>query len=49
MRVHALESYFSPLLKLAVQAGFDWVYYAAHDYIRLSVIPNGIVVANAGM
>lgn len=31
-------------LKLAVSAGFDWVYYASYDYVRLSVIPDGKIL-----
>ena len=27
-------------LRLAVQASFDWVYYATSSYVRLSVIPS---------
>lgn len=30
----------SPLLRLAVEIGFDWVLYAADDYVRMSVIPD---------
>ena len=29
------------ILKLAVQAGFDWVSYEDEDYCRVSVIPDG--------
>ena len=30
----------SPLLRLAVEVGFDWVYYADESYVRLSVMPD---------
>lgn len=30
----------SPLLTLAVEVGFDWVFYAGEDYVRMSVIPD---------
>ena len=43
---------YSLLLELAVEAAFDWVYFAADDLIRLSVIPTSmlifIVLANYG-
>ena len=29
------------ILRLAVQAGFDWVFYADDSYVRVSVIPDG--------
>jgi len=29
------------ILQLAVQAGFDWVFYADSNYVRVSVIPDG--------
>jgi hypothetical protein len=33
--------YLSDLLRVAIEAGFDWVYYANQGYVRLSVIPDG--------
>lgn len=30
----------SHLLRLAVEVGFDWVFYAAEDYVCMSVIPD---------
>ena len=41
VRVRVKKAHFSLLLKLAVEYGFDWVYYASSSYIRLSVIPDG--------
>ena len=41
MRVSVQVEYMSELLKVAIEAGFDWVYYANHSYVRLSVIPDG--------
>ncbi len=41
VRVSVPSAYVSPLLRLAVRAGFDWVYYANEDYVRMSVIPDG--------
>ena len=40
MQVRLSDSgHYNTFLHLAVEAGFDWVYYAAHDLVRLSVIP----------
>ena len=41
MRIAVQSSYASDLLKLAIEIGFDWVYYATADFVRLSVIPDG--------
>ena len=41
MRVSVRVEYMSDLLKVAIEAGFDWVYYANEGYVRLSVIPDG--------
>lgn len=37
----AVRTRFSALLRMAVEVGFDWVIYESHDYVRLSVIPDG--------
>ena len=41
VRVSVQVEYMSELLKVAIEAGFDWVYYAHQSYVRLSVIPDG--------
>ena len=41
MRVSVQVEYISDLLKVAIEAGFDWVFYASQTYVRLSVIPDG--------
>ena len=41
VQVRVASDHFSYLLQLAVEVGFDWVYYASHDYVRLSAIPDG--------
>ncbi len=41
MRVQVRADHYSRLLQLAVTAGFDWVFYAAEDFVRMSVIPDG--------
>ena len=35
---------YSLLLELAVEVAFDWVYYAANDFIQLSVIPTSMLI-----
>ena len=40
VRVVVALHLFSPLLRLAVEVGFDWVYYADPGYIRMSVVPD---------
>ena len=35
------STFATKLLKTAIQAKFDWVYYADSSYVRLSVIPDG--------
>ena len=44
VRVSVRVEYMSELLRVAVEAGFDWVYYASQSYVRLSVIPDGKLV-----
>ena len=41
VRVSVRVDYMSELLQVAIEAGFDWVYFASHSYVRLSVIPDG--------
>ena len=41
VRVQVRADHYSRLLQLAVTAGFDWVFYAAEDFVRMSVIPDG--------
>ena len=49
MRVRvSKKSHFSLLLRLAVEVGFDWVYYAHQNYVRLSVIPDSEWARNNG-
>ena len=35
------RNHLSDLAKLAITAGFDWVYYAERDYVHISVVPDG--------
>ena len=35
-----VSHHYDELLGLAVDSAFDWVYYAASNYVRLSVIPS---------
>ena len=42
------SSDYSLLLELAVEVAFDWVYFAAADLIRLSVIPTSTLISHYG-
>ena len=44
VRVSVRVDYMSELLQVAIEAGFDWVYFASHSYVRLSVIPDGELI-----